>query len=84
MMKAVALLISAAVAAGVAAGQGPAPKPVLIQVNLAEPAGSYKPILSWFGYDESNYTTMQYGKQLLSELHDLSPVSATLFAPTIC
>src|SRR5205823_5145166 len=24
--------------------------------------------------DESNYTTMTYGKQLLKELHDLSPV----------
>ena len=36
--------------------------------------GSYKPIYRWFGYDESNYTTMKYGRQLLRELHDLSPV----------
>ncbi len=78
MKKAPALLISAIVAAGVAAGQTPAPKPVLIQVNLAKPVGSDKPISSWFGYDESNYTTMQYGKQLLRELHDLSPVPATI------
>jgi xylan 1,4-beta-xylosidase len=78
MKKAPALLISAIVAAGVAACQTPAPKPVLIQVNLAKPMGSDKPISSWFGYDESNYTTMQYGKQLLRELHDLSPVPATI------
>ena len=45
-----------------------------IQVDLAKPEGVYKPIYSWFGYDESNFTTMKYGRQLLTELHDLSPV----------
>ena len=44
-----------------------------IQVDLAKKVGSYTPIYRWFGYDESNYTTMKYGKQLLRELHDLSP-----------
>jgi hypothetical protein len=44
--------------------------PVAIQVDLSKPVGAYKPIYSWFGYDESNYTTMKYGKQLLTELHD--------------
>jgi len=48
--------------------------PVSIQVDLAKSQGTYKPIYSWFGYDESNYTTMRYGRQLLTELHDLSPV----------
>ena len=43
-----------------------------IKVDLAKSVGSYKPISSWFGYDESNYTTMKYGRQLLGELHDLS------------
>ncbi len=47
--------------------------PVSIEIDLAKPVGSYKPITSWFGYDESNYTTMKYGRQLLGELHDLSP-----------
>jgi len=51
-----------------------AESPVAIRVDLTKRVGSYKPIYSWFGYDESNYTTMQYGKQLLGELHDLSPV----------
>ena len=31
-------------------------------------------IYRWFGYDEANYTTMPYGKELLGELHDLSPM----------
>jgi len=51
-----------------------APRPVSISVDLAKPVGSFTPIYAWFGYDESNYTTMQYGRQLLGELHDLSPV----------
>jgi xylan 1,4-beta-xylosidase len=49
-------------------------EPVTIHVDLDKTLGSYTPIYSWFGYDESNYTTMKYGKQLLRELHDLSPV----------
>lgn len=57
-----------------AAAQAPTSTLVSIQVDLSKPQGPYKPIYSWFGYDESNYTTMKYGKQLLTELHDLSPV----------
>ena len=48
--------------------------PVSIQVDLTKPVGAYKPIYSWFGYDEANYTTMPHGTELLKELHDLSPV----------
>jgi xylan 1,4-beta-xylosidase len=51
-----------------------AARTVAIHVDLTKRVGSYKPIYSWFGYDESNYTTMKYGKQLLGELHDLSAV----------
>jgi xylan 1,4-beta-xylosidase len=69
MMKASLLLFCAAAAAG----QAPQANPVSIKVDLAKPVGSYKPISSWFGYDESNYTTKKYGTQLLGELHDLSP-----------
>jgi xylan 1,4-beta-xylosidase len=47
--------------------------PVMIDVDLAKPVGPYKPIYAWFGYDESNYTTAPHGRELLSELHDLSP-----------
>jgi xylan 1,4-beta-xylosidase len=48
--------------------------PIRIDVDLARVVGPYKPIYSWFGYDEANYTTMRDGKALLRELHDLSPV----------
>jgi xylan 1,4-beta-xylosidase len=86
MMKASELLISAAITVGVAAGQTPAVsliqpvtvKPVTILVDLARPVGSYEPITNWFGYDESNYTTMPYGEQLLGELHALSAAPVTI------
>jgi xylan 1,4-beta-xylosidase len=67
---AITLLCAAAIQA---AAQAPSTNPVSIQVDLAKPVGAYTPIYRWFGYDESNYTTMKYGKQLLGELHDLSP-----------
>ncbi|HEX4030753.1 MAG TPA: hypothetical protein VHX20_10350 [Terracidiphilus sp.] len=47
--------------------------PASIQVDLNRPVGPYTPIYRWFGYDESNYTSMQYGRELLGELHDLTP-----------
>jgi len=72
MYKFVITLIFAAVMHG--AAQVSESNPVIIQVDLAKLEGPYVPIYSWFGYDESNYTTMKYGKQLLTELHDLSPV----------
>jgi xylan 1,4-beta-xylosidase len=71
-----------------ALSQGTVPKPippssepqVSIGVDLTKSVGAYKPIYSWFGYDESNYTTMRFGKELLGELHDLSPVPVTIRA----
>jgi xylan 1,4-beta-xylosidase len=48
--------------------------PVSIHVDLGNTVGAYKPIYSWFGYDEANYTTMRHGTELLKKLHDLSPV----------
>ena len=48
--------------------------PATIMVDFANKIGAYKPIYSWFGYDEANYTTMPNGKVLLRELGDLSPV----------
>ena len=69
-----ALLLASAVTA---AAQTPAPAaanaPVAIQVDLAKSLGPYKPIGAWFGYDEANFTTGKYGRQLLSEMHDFSP-----------
>jgi len=51
-----------------------AQQPTQITVNLRAPLGPYHPIYSWFGYDESNYSTTPHGRELLGELHDLSPV----------
>jgi len=69
---AVILLCAASIQA--AAQDSPSNPVVSIKVDLAKPQGVYTPIYRWFGYDESNYTTMKYGKELLRELHDLSPV----------
>jgi xylan 1,4-beta-xylosidase len=71
-----------AMQAGVGMAQGTVPEPlpratqapVKIEVDLLHSAGPYKPIYSWFGYDEANYTTMRHGRELLRELHDLTPV----------
>jgi len=49
------------------------PPPAQINVDLNAKTGPFTPIYSWFGYDEANYTTMQHGRELLGELHDLSP-----------
>ena len=72
-MRKLVLILSCAFAMH-ATAQVSEPNPVSIQVDLAKAEGPYTPIYSWFGYDESNYTTMKYGKELLTELHDLSPV----------
>jgi xylan 1,4-beta-xylosidase len=47
---------------------------VQIDVDLCKEVGAYRPMYSWFGYDESNYSTTIQGRELLGELHDLSPV----------
>ena len=48
---------------------------VTIRVDAAKGKGPMKPIWSFFGYDEPNYTYMKDGKKLLSELAALSPAS---------
>lgn len=53
----------------------PAPSssaPVTVQVDLTHTEGAFRPITNWFGFDESNYASMPYGRKLLRELHDLS------------
>jgi xylan 1,4-beta-xylosidase len=57
----------AAVACGAQTG-------VRVDVDLAKSTGKFTPIYSWFGYDESGYTSTQNGQALLAQLHDLSPV----------
>ena len=47
---------------------------ISIIVDSSKPIGEMKPIWSFFGYDEPNYTTRSNGKKLLTELTELSPV----------
>lgn len=91
MKRSSTLAALALTAASVAAAQGTIPAPVeqplgravQITVDLGKPVGVYKPIYSWFGYDELNYTTMPGGRKLLAELHDLSPVPVYIRAHSL-
>lgn len=53
----------------------PAEEPVIIRVDANATLGSYKPIWSWFGYDEPNYTYAKNGRKLIAELAELSHAS---------
>jgi xylan 1,4-beta-xylosidase len=44
-----------------------------VQVDLQKSHGAFEPVYSWFGYDESNYTTTENGKALLEELRMVTP-----------
>lgn len=48
---------------------------VQIRVDASAVEGPLKPVWSFFGYDEPNYTYMKDGKKLLTELSKLSPVT---------
>jgi xylan 1,4-beta-xylosidase len=57
---------------------GPAPTlaqeaPVAIRVDSQVSEGELRPVWSYFGYDEPNYTYARNGKKLLGELRELSP-----------
>jgi len=51
-----------------------APSTVNVQVDASRTEGVLKPIWSFAGYDEPNYTYAPNGKKLLGELAGLSPV----------
>jgi len=68
-----ALLLASTLTAAAQSPTPAAPTPVAIHVDLAHSLGPYRPIGTFFGYDESNYTTTPHGRQLLRELHDLAP-----------
>src|SRR4051812_44075158 len=46
---------------------------VKIQVDATQTVGAFKPIYSYFGYDEPNYTYGKHGPKLIGELARLSP-----------
>jgi xylan 1,4-beta-xylosidase len=72
----VALCLVAAL--GIAGAQ-----PVTIQVDASKTLGTLKPVYSFFGYDEPNYTYMKDGQKLLSELAALSPVTVHVRAHSL-
>jgi xylan 1,4-beta-xylosidase len=55
-------------------GQSDQPLRVSIRIDTKQAQGPLKPIYSFFGYDEPNYTYMKDGKKLLSQLAAGSPV----------
>ena len=68
-MKAIILVAAASAAAALAQDT------VTVRVDANARLGPLKPVFSFFGYDEPNYTYMKDGKKLLSELAALSPVT---------
>ena len=54
--------------------------PVDIRVNAEARLGPFRPIFSYFGYDEPNYTYAANGKKLIAELAALSPVPVEIRA----
>src|ERR1039458_3320816 len=51
---------------------------VEIRVDAGVKQGAYRPIYSYFGYDEPNYTYSANGKKLIGELTELSPVRTVI------
>ncbi|MGD0013510.1 MAG: beta-xylosidase [Bryobacteraceae bacterium] len=69
-MKAAPALLWATLLTATAVFAQPA---VRIHVDAALKTGPLRPAWSFFGYDEPNYTYMQYGRKLLGELSALNP-----------
>jgi xylan 1,4-beta-xylosidase len=72
MIKRLAPLAVLLLAASVSQAQ----QKVTIRVDAAARIGAWSPVFRYFGYDEPNYTYMQYGRKLVGELSALS------FAPS--
>ena len=53
--------------------QAPVQAPVVIRVDASASQGRWKPIWTYFGYDEPNYTYAPNGRKLIGELSALSP-----------
>src|SRR4030095_3333660 len=77
----IALFIALSVA--LTSGLQPAQEPVTIRVDGDVRIGPYKPIYSYFGYDEPNYTYMKHGRKLVGELARLSAVPVHIRAHSL-
>ena len=73
MVMSVAMACGCVTSAQESAAQS-AETPVHIRVDLNARVAPFRPIYANFGYDEANYTTTPHGRELLRELHNLSPV----------
>src|ERR1035438_10319399 len=71
-MKTLLLVLGGICAAGIVSTA--AAQPISIQVDIGKTTGPLRPIWSFFGHDEPNYTYMKDGRKLLSEISALSPV----------
>jgi len=71
LKKAISAVLLAALLDGSHAAQ---PDRVFIHVDAAKLKSEMRPVWSFFGYDEPNYTYMKDGKKLLSELAALNEV----------
>ena len=71
-MKRLYLALFGICAAGIVSSA--AAQSVSIQVDIGKRAGPLRPIWSFFGHDEPNYTYMKDGRKLLSEISALSAV----------
>ncbi|MGH7576442.1 MAG: hypothetical protein ACREM1_15120, partial [Longimicrobiales bacterium] len=74
---AVAALLCCLAASATARGSGAAQEPgppadAVIQVDFGQRVGEMTPIWAYFGYDESTFTYLPDGRNLLSELSELS------------
>lgn len=67
--KAFGLFVALAASSWSAAAQ----TPVAIRVDSTNRQGPLKPIWTYFGYDEPNYTYMTHGRKLVGEISALSP-----------
>ena len=73
--RSAACLMMCYACAAVARGQDTANTagvPVQIQVDAGTSEGPVRPVWSFFGYDEPNYTYTENGKKLLGELRGLT------------
>jgi xylan 1,4-beta-xylosidase len=70
LKKIIVAILFIALLSGMSFGQT---EQVSIRVDVTKSKGKMKPVWSFFGYDEPNYTYMKDGKKLLSELAALSP-----------
>jgi xylan 1,4-beta-xylosidase len=70
----IAALVLAFAASVPSLSQSTSTSEVTLNVDASERVGPMTPIWAFFGYDEPNYTYMNDGSRLLSELAALSPV----------